>query len=406
LKFSWSEPGVLLSSAAHAALLISMLVAFSNANRFDDAQETIPVDTITDAQFNQIMKGEKAAKTANAEPHPVADKVAEAEVPKPTPPTPQAKVDVPTPPPPLKRLPDPGEDDPPEATKPPPAPTVAVPPPQPPEPVKPELLKPEPKPQPPAPTTTATAPQPPPLPPQRPNAETAETSAAEQPKKPAEAKPVPTPPVKPPEKKDEAKARTDAKPRLDQVAKLLEEKRLEELASAEDKPVKPVPKPPSKPKSGDEESKPVRKFDSKQIEKLLSHEDPQSTSSTSRQLNKVASLGSPTGTAPKMTPTILMQLEGILQDQYKQCWSYLALAGQQKYYPMVQVTYNSDGSLGTEPSLVNPPPDPSLRSLADSAVRAVKKCNPLRIPAAFTPYFEQWRREPRILKFDPEEMSG
>jgi colicin import membrane protein len=405
LKVSWSEPGVVVSAAVHAALLIAIVVGFSSANRFDDAQESVPVDTITDAQFNQIMRGEKAAKAANAEPHPVADKVAEAEVTKPMPPTPDAKVDVPTPPPPLKRNPDPGEDDQAQEAKPPTPRALPVPPPQPPEPVKPDLLKPETKPQPPAPVKAAIEP-PAPLPPQRPNAETADTSAAEPPKKLVEPKPVPTPPKPAPPKKDEAKTKTETKPRLDKVAKLLEEKRLEELAAADDKPVKPVPKPVSKPRSGDEDAKPVRRFDSRQIEQLLSHEDPQSTSSTARQLNKLASLGTPTGRAPKMTPTVLSQLEGILQDQYKQCWSYLALAGQQKYYPLVQVTYNPDGSLGTEPSLVNPPPDPALRSLAESAVRAVKKCNPLRIPAAFLPYFDQWRREPRILRFDPEEMSG
>ena len=45
-----------------------------------------------------------------------------------------------------------------------------------------------------------------------------------------------------------------------------------------------------------------------------------------------------------------------------------------------------------------------FRSLADSAMRAVRKCNPLRIPAQFAPYFDQWKN--RTLRFDPEEMLG
>ncbi|MDP4595203.1 MAG: cell envelope biogenesis protein TolA, partial [Beijerinckiaceae bacterium] len=45
-----------------------------------------------------------------------------------------------------------------------------------------------------------------------------------------------------------------------------------------------------------------------------------------------------------------------------------------------------------------------LQSLADSALRAVRKCDPLRIPAQFAPYYNQWKA--RILRFDPEEMLG
>ena len=37
-------------------------LAFSDAKKFEDAQETVPVDIVTDAQINQVMKGEKTAK--------------------------------------------------------------------------------------------------------------------------------------------------------------------------------------------------------------------------------------------------------------------------------------------------------------------------------------------------------
>ncbi len=54
--------------------------------------------------------------------------------------------------------------------------------------------------------------------------------------------------------------------------------------------------------------------------------------------------------------------------------------------------------------LINPPSDPALQSLADSALRAVRRCNPLKIPDQYAPFYDQWRG--RVLRFDPEEMAG
>lgn len=62
MKPSRSEPGLVVSAAVHAGLLLATLIAFSDTKKFDDAQETVPVDIVTDAQLNQVMKGEKTAK--------------------------------------------------------------------------------------------------------------------------------------------------------------------------------------------------------------------------------------------------------------------------------------------------------------------------------------------------------
>ena len=56
------------------------------------------------------------------------------------------------------------------------------------------------------------------------------------------------------------------------------------------------------------------------------------------------------------------------------------------------------------PEPLNKPSDPAMSSLAESAMRAVKKCDPLRIPAQYAPFYNEWKA--RILRFDPEEMSG
>jgi colicin import membrane protein len=35
-------------------------------------------------------------------------------------------------------------------------------------------------------------------------------------------------------------------------------------------------------------------------------------------------------------------------------------------------------------------------------MRAVRRCDPLHIPAIYQPYYEQWKG--RIVRFDPEDM--
>ncbi len=135
----------------------------------------------------------------------------------------------------------------------------------------------------------------------------------------------------------------------------------------------------------------------------MSKEDAQHKASTGAQLQQVASLGAPNANAAKMSPSLWGQLDALLQDQYKQCWSYIGIAGQPKYIPEVHVQYAQDGSLIGQPALLNPPSDPTMRNLAESALRAVRRCNPLRIPAVYQPFYDQWKG--RIVRFDPDEMS-
>jgi colicin import membrane protein len=388
VKLSTSEPGVIVSGAVHVALLAFTLVAFSDSRKFEDAQESVPVEMLTDQQFNQVMRGEKQAKPQE-KPVVVAQRKAEVEEKKP-PAEVEAKADVPTPPPPLKRIPDPGREDTPE----PPKQVAALPPPEPPKPEPPKLEPPKPPVRPVEPPKVETPPEPP----------KREAEAIDPPKPPkVEPKKVevtppapPTPPVKPrPAPKEEPKPKVEEKTPLDKVAlaKLLDQKKTDD-----------TPKPQSRPRSGDETSTTKTRFDSDAVSKLLSREPPGQRPSSARETSRVASLGSPTASAAKMSPSLWGQLDGLLQDQYKQCWSYLSLGEAQHYIPQIKVEYAADGSLVGQPSLLNPPSDPSLKPLAESALRAVRRCNPMKIPAQFMPYFEQWKA--RILRFDPAEMAG
>jgi colicin import membrane protein len=368
VNISRSEPGLLLSAAVHLGLLGLLLVHFSREPKFEDAQEAVPVETMTDAQFSQVMKGEKTAK--EVAPKPRADRVAAVEETKPTPATPQAQKEVPTLPPPLKHLlPDPSEAEdtpptpparptPPPKPAPKPEPKSALKPPEPvedkeePEKADAEVIKPPPRPKPPE-KKVETKPEPP---------------------KPAE-KPLPKP------------------PKLDEVAKLL----------SQNKDVKPNEKPsdkPAKPRSG-EESNARPSPNLADISKLLSHEAAQSQGSAGREVSHTASLGTTTGHAAKMTPSMADALDGFLRERYKQCWNYLSFSDTPRYVPKIRIAFRQDGSLAATPVLLNSPPDAAAKALADSAMRAVRSCDPMKIPAQFAPFYDQWKDS--TVAFNPQD---
>jgi colicin import membrane protein len=335
------NPGFAVSGCAHIGLLALALISLSRSPQFDDTQESVPVEVLSAQQFNQIMKGEKTA--AQVEPRQSAEL-------KPQPSLSDAPKDVAAPPPPLKRQADLGQADlgqaePQEASKPPEHGLASTP------------------------VTQTVAPPPPPV-------NEAEETAAPEP-----AHPKPVPPAKKPAPK--------FKP--DQLAKLLDQEKQKEKQ-----------RPAAKPRSGEEAAEPQQKFDPGDIAKLLNKEAPPGKQASGRALAQMASLGSPAASAAKMSPSLWDQLDGLLQEQYKRCWNFAGLGGQQKYVPEIHVQYTLDGSLIGQPVLLNPPSDPNLRTLAESAMRAVRRCDPLRIPSQYQLYYDQWKG--RIVRFDPKEM--
>lgn len=333
------KPGYIASSAAHVALLVLALVSFSRSPKFDDAPETIPIETVSMQDFNQIMHGDKSAK--QVQPKQKVDKVADTVENTPKPPIAEAKRDVPTPPPPLKQVADPGLADK-VAPQKPPVQAAATPPP----PAKPAPI--------------------PPL---------ADTSQdAEQ----LQINPKKEPP------KDTPKKEVTKQPelKLDQIAKLL----------AADKP-----------KSGDDSKDPARKFSADDIARLLSKEPAQRKAATGKELQQLVSLGSPTASAEKMSPSFEAQMEGWFQDKFQGCWTQpITLPQGPKYVPEIRVPLNLDGSLASDPTLLNPPSDPAWQPLAESALRAVHTCDPLPVPDIFKPYYDEWRD--RVVRFNDEDM--
>jgi len=401
LKVSRSEPGVVVSSAAHAGLLLAALVLFSETKKFDDAQEMIPVEVVTDDGLNQLAQGEKTAR--DMKPAPRVDKVAPKAEPKPLPPLNEAQKDVPTPPPPMKRQADPGQDEKPEPI---PPKRVAALPPAPEPPVRPEPQKaPTPKP-----IEEPAEAKPTPTPPAKPKAAASEKEQEES----REAEVVkPKPPVRPkPAKKEEPKeeARETPKPeprpapekpkerlKPDEVAKLLESKKTAEKPTktqinegeVADKSVKGA-----KPKSGDE-SAPKSKFDAANISDLLSKEAPQRRAATGDQI-RTASLGAPEGTAPKLSATMEARIASYIHDHYHPCWASALTLGGATFAPVVEFHLSREGALEGRPRLVNPSSNPVEQARGEQALQAVRRCSPMHIPPEFMPYYEEVLHEVTI----------
>lgn len=298
---------------------------FSRAPKFDDATESIPVETISASQLNEIMKGEKPAKPEPETPTPPA---------KPTPPPP------PSPPP----RPEPPKPEPP-TPEPPPRPAPPRPAPPPPEPPRPEA-------------------EDAPSPPQRPH-----------PPKVEKAEETPRPPARPRPPKPEEPPKPVFKP--DDIARTL----------AKDKP---DPKPSAAPKSN---------FDPTAISKLIGQ------TKMAELSQKPAPQGLPNHDAPRMSVSLENGLNEWFRNSYKNCWSLPPSNPTGENYVFdVRVTFNPDGSLSAKPVMLNPPHDPQWRAQADSVMRAVARCNPLRIPVQYAPYFDQWRS--KTIHFDPASAEG
>ena len=310
----------------HGALLLALIIGFAAAPKFDDATESIPVATVTQEQFNQIMNGERDATPMKEPPPAPSHSAATPAPPPPTPPTP------PTPPPELKT-----------AEETPPTP----PPPPPPRPEEPKAAPP-PKP------LADDASSPPPPPPKR------------------LAEDMPSPPVRP-------RTPPPEKPKADPLAKLLE-----------------------KAKTGKtEEPRPQKAYDPNAIAKLIGD----TKSSPEPSTNSATPLGLPTQHAARMSPSLAAGLDAWLTEAYLNCWTPPPTMPEgERYVAEVRVAFNADGTLAAQPTLVNPPVDPAWRAHAESAVRAVLKCNPLRVPPQYAPYFEQWRT--KTVHFDPQSALG
>ncbi len=428
--FSTKEPGVAVSAVGHAAILVAGLVAFGTSPQpFKDAEEAIAVEVVSPSDLNEVTRGERTAKAVQDAPKPHAERQSELTEQKdpgeakrdtPAPPTRPAEMktaerDEAAPPPPPSRPAQVRQAAKPEPEKAPPKPeTKAAEAPKP-EARPQEAAKPEPKPELRRDQLAQLAEQAE-LQAQREKA-AEEARAAQRAKAEAEARARAQAEAAASAAAAAAKARADAAAKAKAEADARAEAEAEAKEKAEalakaraDAAAKAKQAADAKAKA-DAEAKARRdaelasRFNPNDISKLLASKEPaQSTGSSGREVNRVASLGTQTGSAQRMNPNMRSQLIGIIKEQLERCWNVpVALQGSQKPpIPSVRVALNQDGTLSGQPSVINSSADPLFRVAADSALTATRRCTPLRIPAQFTPFYSDWRDV--VVNFDARDV--
>jgi len=216
----------------------------------------------------------------------------------------------------------------------------------------------------------------------------------------AASKPQPKPETKPdpkPETKSQAKA--DPKPsdrpdkskpdlKLDQIADLLKKDNDKKVQKSDQKPAPDTP-PRDSPK-----------FNADQVAALLDKRDPRREVATAATLNDTPNLGAATGPAAAQ----LSQSEiDALKARISQCWNPPAgVESSTKIYVVLRVLFKSDGSLAHDPVLVEGSAASLGPALAESAMRALLRCQPFTMLRP--EHYEQWKDIE--LKFDPHELLG
>ena len=169
-------------------------------------------------------------------------------------------------------------------------------------------------------------------------------------------------------------------------------------------PVRPkfIDPPTERPKEP-EKPKPTRNFDPNSIAKLIGQG--KTPTAAPSQTASATPQGLPHHDAPHMSMSMASALDAWLTESYLNCWTPPpGMPDGDTYVAQIKVIFNPDGSLSGRPVLLNPPSDKAWRAHAESAMRAVRKCDPLRVPAEYMPFFEQWKIE--TIHFDPRETQG
>lgn len=423
-RIDWREPGLPLSIALHLLCAMWGLFAFSQPAPFDAAQESVPVEVVSDV--SEITKGIKSAEKVIPNAPERVDKVAD-----------------------LRKENDPGAAKTDTASLKPPSKqeeTVKE------DPAKAEPPQPAPIPTPPARPAPAQAAAPPATPPPQPAQSQPQKSAAtkddpvdnrdaeiireqqkkeqqkaeearklaEQKKKEeqkkladqaaAKAKAEEQRKLAALQKQQEAKALAEkiaaeeAKAKAEHDAKVKAEKLAEakKAAAAKAKAVAEAKKAAEERKRQEAERKEAS-FDPNAIRRRLmaSHEQPTSSGSTGAQVSRTASLGTRAGTGAKLSPSDREALVGMLQDQIQRCWN-LTVTTAPAVKPIVQVQLSPDGAITGGPVLTNSSADPNFRAVAESGMRAIRQCAPYRIPAKFAQYFQDWKT--LNVRLDPSDL--
>jgi outer membrane biosynthesis protein TonB len=185
----------------------------------------------------------------------------------------------------------------------------------------------------------------------------------------------------PPEPKPEPKREVERKPtppRADPIAEALNKDQTKPEPKKEEAK---VPTPPHRP----DPPKPQAKYDPVRIAALLDKRDPQRQTSLGDIVNHTPTLGSAKGTAPTLSQNEI----DALRAQIRRCWNPPAgAADAQNLRVEMNVKLRPDGSLAASPVLLERGSTPYFQVFAESALRAVERCQPYSLPAA---KYEVWK---------------
>lgn len=211
---------------------------------------------------------------------------------------------------------------------------------------------------------TAEAPTPPPMPEPKPKQKPPEPKPPEAKAEKPEKKPDPIAEAIKQDKPDEK-----PKPEKDEVA----QKQAQEVPTPQKRPPRPDPKPEPK-------------FDASKVAALLDKRAPQRQAAAGDVLNNKPALGTATGTAAALSQTELDALRARLRE----CWSVPAgVADAQELQIVTNIAFRLDGSLQSDPVVVNRSSHPAFRVASESVLRAVRRCAPYTfLPAA---KYETWK---------------
>jgi colicin import membrane protein len=220
----------------------------------------------------------------------------------------------------------------------------------------------------------------------------------------AENAPPPKPPEpKPPELKPaqaEAKPDKAEPPPVDVIAEAL--KREETKKKLEAKKLEEAKKKEEARKREEAKKREQEKYDPAKIESrlaLLDKRAPQRQAALGAILNDAPSLGAPGATAMTLSMNELDALRARLRD----CWDVpVGVRDARDLVVTVRIQFKKDGSLTTDPTVVNRSSQPVFQVASESALRAIRKCAPFSfLPPA---KYEAWRDVE--VNFDPREMFG
>ncbi len=206
----------------------------------------------------------------------------------------------------------------------------------------------------------------------------------------ASAAPVPIPEVKPPEPKPE-KAKAPEPDPIAEALKKEEAKRKEEAKKREEQKRKEEAK-----KKREEKKKQEQAFDPNQIAALLDKRRPQRHAAAGATLNSTPSLGLPSGNAATLSQSEI----DALRAQIQACWNPPAgVVDAKELIVRIRLQLRKDGSLSANPTLLNHGSHPIFQIAAESAMRAIKRCQPYTLPIA---KYAVWRDVE--VTFDPRDM--